>query len=448
MSTVTSSTNTHSTNTQTTPLVATTISPPKKKNEPKSKYEPGEKLGEGIVSIVHKVKGVAGGSPLAMKRNLSRDDSYFMAREYSTLRDLEKSKTRHTIRARDFVWHNDGTHTIVMDCLLSGSLNQMIQKSPFALEQIITIGCQALEYLEDLRFHDVVHSDLKPSNMSFDPDSNCLRVYDYSLSSRIGRQVSHSMIQTPPYRDPDVILGVSRDCRVDTWSLGCILYELCTDRQLFSIANLNDEVEIGTILLHQMVEQLGMPSRLYLLSSPRFADFFKIVDKNICFKQAPVKPICKDNFREIMLESGKTRGYPSDKVEALTKLIESMLAYENRPHPCQLLKNPLFKDEVCFKIGVKGKKATVNDKICISHCPNEPANASIKEIFNTSLSSLAMCSCFHLPTVGSGQLFISFNGNYNLPIEKPKNRQTIILELLSQEGKESKKEEPVKEQKT
>ena len=42
-------------------------------------------------------------------------------------------------------------------------------------------------------------------------------------------------LQSRSYRSPEVILGAPYDQKIDIWSLGCILAELCTGRVLFQV---------------------------------------------------------------------------------------------------------------------------------------------------------------------------------------------------------------------
>lgn len=44
------------------------------------------------------------------------------------------------------------------------------------------------------------------------------------------------LLQSRSYRAPEVILGAPYDQKVDVWSLGCILAELCTGRVLFQVS--------------------------------------------------------------------------------------------------------------------------------------------------------------------------------------------------------------------
>ena len=92
--------------------------------------------------------------------------------------------------------------------------------------QSITIQClEALEFLHGL---GLIHCDLKPENILIKSYSRCeVKVIDVG-SSCFETDNLCSYVQSRSYRAPEVILGLSYDKKIDIWSLGCILAELCS----------------------------------------------------------------------------------------------------------------------------------------------------------------------------------------------------------------------------
>ena len=43
-----------------------------------------------------------------------------------------------------------------------------------------------------------------------------------------GKTITNCNIGTLCYSSPEVVKGQEYDCRCDIWSLGCIIYEVCT----------------------------------------------------------------------------------------------------------------------------------------------------------------------------------------------------------------------------
>ena len=92
--------------------------------------------------------------------------------------------------------------------------------------QSITIQClEALQFLHGL---GLIHCDLKPENILVKSYSRCeVKVIDLGSSCF---ETDHlcSYVQSRSYRAPEVILRLPYDKKIDVWSLGCILAELCT----------------------------------------------------------------------------------------------------------------------------------------------------------------------------------------------------------------------------
>jgi serine/threonine protein kinase len=97
-----------------------------------------------------------------------------------------------------------------------------------------SITTQCLEALQFLHGLGLIHCDLKPENILVKSYSRCeVKVIDLGSSCF---ETDHlcSYVQSRSYRAPEVILGLPYDKKIDVWSLGCILAELCTGNVSFS----------------------------------------------------------------------------------------------------------------------------------------------------------------------------------------------------------------------
>lgn len=108
------------------------------------------------------------------------------------------------------------------------------QKHDFEIVKLIissfmqSITIQVLESLQFLHGLGLIHCDLKPENILVKSYSRCeVKVIDLGSSCF---ETDHlcSYVQSRSYRAPEVILGLPYDKKIDVWSLGCILAELCT----------------------------------------------------------------------------------------------------------------------------------------------------------------------------------------------------------------------------
>ncbi len=63
------------------------------------------------------------------------------------------------------------------------------------------------------------------------------------------------------YRPPENIIGEYFDCKADIWSIGCIAYELLTNRYLFKVSRKKKSIDRDRAHLHEMYEIFGKMPR-------------------------------------------------------------------------------------------------------------------------------------------------------------------------------------------
>lgn len=100
------------------------------------------------------------------------------------------------------------------------------------------VKCYMLQLLSGLEYchrNEVLHRDIKGSNLLIDNDGN-LKIADFGLARSYGEQgrkyTNH--VITLWYRPPELLLGANEyGPSVDMWSVGCLLAELVTRKPLF-----------------------------------------------------------------------------------------------------------------------------------------------------------------------------------------------------------------------
>jgi len=123
---------------------------------------------------------------------------------------------------------------IFLEYVIGGDLQKKIyeqkkigEKNYFEENQIILWMIQICYAVSILHENNIIHRDIKPSNLLLTND-NKIKVTDFGLSTTDNQYVSKTIAGTFAYTAPEVLDGEKYDKKVDSWSIGITLLELCT----------------------------------------------------------------------------------------------------------------------------------------------------------------------------------------------------------------------------
>eukprot|EP01064_Diplonema_japonicum_P022284 TRINITY_DN319_c0_g1_i1.p1 TRINITY_DN319_c0_g1~~TRINITY_DN319_c0_g1_i1.p1 ORF type:complete len:730 (+),score=276.86 TRINITY_DN319_c0_g1_i1:101-2290(+) len=201
-------------------------------------YEKLWQIGAGGQGKVHKVKNKKSGKLYALKQILCRD-SHEMNFALHEIKVLTNVKHENIIGFHDFFVHKD-RHQQYSICLsmelcecgdFSDRIKEAKRKKSFFEEARIRKWmvqmCAAMHYLHE---QDFIHRDIKPTNIFFTKDDN-VRLGDFGLSRRCEEACRKTIVGTPYYFAPELLLRQRYTNKVDLWGLGVVLLELCTLRE-------------------------------------------------------------------------------------------------------------------------------------------------------------------------------------------------------------------------
>ena len=141
---------------------------------------------------------------------------------------------------------DDDREWIVMEALSGTTLDQAIkQAGPLPVDRLVTIGLRLLEALQAIHRAQVVHGDLKPSNVQLVGTGRPV-LTDFGLATgTAGATVEGAgfVAGSPPYMAPEVIRTGLRGPASDLFSLGATLYEGAEGRRPF-----DEGTPVGTAL--------------------------------------------------------------------------------------------------------------------------------------------------------------------------------------------------------
>src|SRR5258707_8394648 len=122
--------------------------------------------------------------------------------------------------------------------LISGeSLEQRLARvGKLPPREVVRIGLQAAQGLAAAHAQGLIHRDIKPGNILLETVQDRVKLTDFGLA-RVAEDVkltrSGFVSGTPLYMAPEQAIGEEVDGRSDLFSLGAVLYEVCTGQPPF-----------------------------------------------------------------------------------------------------------------------------------------------------------------------------------------------------------------------
>jgi serine/threonine protein kinase len=151
-------------------------------------------------------------------------------------RALAAVKNEHVVGIYE-VQHEAQPPYLVMEYVDGISLKDKIDKhGALQLPEIVRIGKQIADGLAAAHELGVVHRDIKPANILLEHAEERVKIIDFGLARGVDdANVTQSGVApgTPLYMSPEQALGQTLDHRSDLFSLGTVLYTLCTGQSPF-----------------------------------------------------------------------------------------------------------------------------------------------------------------------------------------------------------------------
>ncbi len=145
-------------------------------------------------------------------------------------------KNEHVVGIHD-VKEDSNPPYLVMECIDGFSLQQKIDKQgALGVKEILRIGTQIAEGLAAAHKQGKVHRDIKPANILLENGVERVKITDFGLARAVDDASvtqSGTVAGTPMYMSPEQAEGLPIDHRSDLFSLGTVLYAMCTGHPPF-----------------------------------------------------------------------------------------------------------------------------------------------------------------------------------------------------------------------
>ncbi len=292
-----------------------------------SHYRIVEELGHGGMGVVYRARDEHLPRDVALKvlpAGLFSDETARsrFRREAQTL-----SQLNHPNIATVFDFDRDnGVDFLAMEFVEGETLAAKVAAGPLPEKEVIALGTQIAEALEDAHEHGIIHRDLKPGNVMVTSKGRA-KVLDFGLAKLTGLGTKGSgpgvdaataslaetqagaIMGTIPYMAPEQLQGKPADTRTDVYALGAVLYEMATGQRPFA------EKQSAPLIASILTEAPQPPRQLNPQISPELqAVIQKALERNPEQRYQSAKEIL-ENLRQVgtgLVPAPHERGRPQE----------------------------------------------------------------------------------------------------------------------------------------
>jgi Tol biopolymer transport system component len=202
------------------------------------------------MGVVYRATDLELGRSVALKRPLTPLPPDSKERKRFLREARASSRLQHPSIVTLFEVFQEGEYDwLAMELVEGKSLREVIaERGGLSQAEVLRYGEQLADALKVAHAGKVIHRDIKSSNILIDRN-NLAKLTDFGLArfQHTAAEVdsrsptksmpltrSGQVLGTPAYMSPEQLLGGELDSRADLFSIGCVLYEMCTGRPPFA----------------------------------------------------------------------------------------------------------------------------------------------------------------------------------------------------------------------
>ena len=221
------------------------------------RYEIRGKIGQGGLGAVYKGYDTRMNREVAIKRiSVSNDDPALaeestrqLIKEAGALASLQHP---HIVTVYDVGSDEDGPY-VVMELINGKTLDELIERAPLTWPDFRELAIQTQEALIAAQELDLIHSDIKPSNLMLTwlPSGKFqIKIVDFGLATLTHSQTKEELEELEAvfgsifFMAPEQFERVPIDARTDVYAMGCVYYQALTGTYPFR-GNTGNEVMVS-----------------------------------------------------------------------------------------------------------------------------------------------------------------------------------------------------------
>ena len=207
-----------------------------------SGYQNTNEIFRGRKRIVYRATSEKNNNEVILKtlntENPGASDIANLKREYDIINSLEH---QNIVKALDFI-EDRSRPALVLEDIGGEALKSLIDDTALDLTMVLRISLCISRALAVLHQNHIIHKDINPKNIVFNPQTKEVRLIDFSISSFLpleNQKASHpnALEGTLSYMSPEQTGRMNRpiDYRTDFYSLGVTIYEMLTSHLPFEV---------------------------------------------------------------------------------------------------------------------------------------------------------------------------------------------------------------------
>jgi serine/threonine protein kinase len=228
------------------------------------RYEIRGKIGQGGLGAVYRGYDTRMNREVAIKRisvneddpELKEESTRQLIKEAGALASLQHP---HIVTVYDVGADEDGPY-VVMELISGKTLDELIERAPLTWEDFRELALQTQEALIAAQELDLIHSDIKPSNLMLTwlPSGKFqMKIVDFGLATLTQSQSLEELQEIEAvfgsifFMAPEQFERVPIDARTDMYAMGCVYYQALTGTYPFQGETGNEVME--SHLYHQVI---------------------------------------------------------------------------------------------------------------------------------------------------------------------------------------------------
>jgi serine/threonine protein kinase len=236
------------------------------------RYEVLGELGQGAMGVVYKARDPLIDRVVAIKTinlSLAMDEKEeYEGRFYQEAKAAGRLNHPNIVTIYDVGKSGDVAY-IAMELLEGRELRDIMNEGALLpIDQVLNIVAQVAQGLAYAHEHEIVHRDVKPSNIMVIRDGH-VKITDFGIARMASSSVrtqTGMVLGSPKYMSPEQVMGKTIDQRSDIFSLGVMLYEMLTGQAPFDGENVN-------AIMYQTLNAIPTPPSILNPAVPEMVNF-------------------------------------------------------------------------------------------------------------------------------------------------------------------------------